>query len=434
MSRKYPQIETVTLQKIVGGGQTIGTLPNGQRIFVWGGLPEEIVEIQISKNKSKYAEGVATKVIKPSSDRVEPLDPDSYLSTSPWQITKYDVELHYKATLIQEAFELHGVVLPNPIEVTSDGREYGYRNKVEFSWWWNKESEQLDLAFFKRGSHNKTPIEKTSLATNYINQAAISIRNLLRSKNVQAMMLKTLLVRCDQHGSVVAQLYVKDREYCPISSDDFQSLHIKGLEIVFSNPKSPASVVTQRLMTFGDTSLSDKILGVNFNYSVEGFFQVNIPVYEQSLIEIKKWIDHTKPLVDLYSGVGTIGLTSGCEKIFLVESNETAVEEMKRNIISLGLENSAHAILATSEKSLDYITRDINLIVDPPRAGLHQDVIQKILDSEPKRVIYLSCNPITQARDIAQLSEKYKIKHHIGYNFFPKTPHIENLTVIDLKT
>jgi 23S rRNA (uracil1939-C5)-methyltransferase len=106
---------------------------------------------------------------------------------------------------------------------------------------------------------------------------------------------------------------------------------------------------------------------------------------------------------------------------------------MERNITALQREKVAKAILAPSEQVLENITSGATIIVDPPRAGLHEDVVRKLLEAAPARIIYLSCNPVTQARDVALLAEKYGIRSHRGYNFFPRTPHIEHLVVLDLK-
>jgi 23S rRNA (uracil1939-C5)-methyltransferase len=434
MSKKIFPIVNVKLDKIVGGGQTLGTLDDGRKIFVWGGLPGETVNVQITKKKSKLAEGVVVEVIKPSSERINPRDEESHLSTSPWQIMSFEAEQHYKAALIEEAFELHDIVLPEPIEIYSDVKQYEYRNKIEFSWWWDKDKETLDLAFFRRGTHGKIPINGTSLSHPNINRAAIAIRDLLRQKpDVRAFMLKTLLIRCDKNGNVAAQLYVKEPDFALFSDSELESIKISGFELIFSNPKSPASVITERLQSWGITNLTDTILDIPFTYAVEGFFQINTPVYEQALRDMKQWVSNDKPTVDLYSGVGTIGLTIGGENVTLVEINEHAVFEMKRNITALDREKAVKAILAPSESALEHIKGDSTIIVDPPRAGLHEDVINKLLESKPERIIYLSCNPVTQARDIARLAEKYGIRWHQGYNFFPRTPHIEHLVILDLK-
>ena len=103
---------------------------------------------------------------------------------------------------------------------------------------------------------------------------------------------------------------------------------------------------------------------------------------------------------------------------------------MTRNIELLNRTKTAQAILAPSEQALSYLTGDKIVIIDPPRAGLHTDVIKQLLESTPPYIIYLSCNPVTQARDVALLTEKYEIINHRGYNFFPRTPHIEHLVVL----
>lgn len=429
MAKKSLPEVTLVLEKIVGGGQALGTLEDGSKVFVWGGLPGETVKVQLVKKKSKYAEGVVTEVIRASPNRVETRDPGSYLSTSPWQIMSLDTENHYKAALIEEAFELHNIVLPNPIEVYSNGIEYGYRNKVEFSFWHDSDTGELSLAFFKRGGHGKVKITGTSLAADVINQKGLEVLSALNRLKIEGRSLKTLLIRSSLNNTVAWQLYVKDEDF------DVEALFSlldgpQNGEIIYSNPQSPASVITKRLGGNGE-SLSDTILDVPFHYATEGFFQINLPVYEQALKDMAAHVEPGKKAVDFYSGVGTIGLTIGGDGVELVEVNEHAVREMERNIAALG--KHAKAILAPSEKALEYITYDKTIIVDPPRAGLHEAVIERLLEQTPKRIIYLSCNPVTQARDVMMLGSKYGIKAHKGYNFFPHTPHIEHLVILDLK-
>ena len=192
-------------------------------------------------------------------------------------------------------------------------------------------------------------------------------------------------------------------------------------------------MITKRLQRWGDVILADKVLGVPFTYAAESFFQVNIPVYEQAIKDIRGWIEPNRPTVDLYSGVGSLGLTAASGPLTLVEINEAAVREAKRTISALGHEDSVHAVLSPSELALEYITSDATIIVDPPRAGLHSAVVERLLTEMPPRIIYLSCNPVTQARDVALLLERYAIRDQQGYNFFPRTPHIEHLLILDAK-
>ena len=432
MSKKKPQYVTARFDAIVGGGQSIATLEDGRKLFAWGVLPDETAEVLVTKKKSRYLEGVATSIaVANSAVRIDPVDDDSYLSTSPWQIMNFDSEQHYKAALIEEAFELHDIVLPEPIEVYSDGKMYGYRNKIEFSFWFDTEVSEnaLSLAFFRRGTHGKISVNGTSLASPIINKTARRVLDVLNAEAITGRALKTLLIRSSAADDFRWQLYVKD--------EDFDATHFMSLfpddepgEVIFSNPKSPASVITERL-TPQQGPLSDTLMGVPFNYATEGFFQINLPVYEEALRDMRQWVPDGKQTVDMYSGVGTIGLTIGGNRTALVEINEYAVAEMRRNIISLDLD--AEAVLAPSESALDYIVGDKTIIVDPPRAGLHEAVIERLLEVSPERIIYLSCNPVTQARDVAMLAEKYGIRAHKGYNFFPRTPHIEHLVILDLK-
>ena len=497
---KRQSLETIHLDKIVGGGQTLGTLADGRKCFVWGGLPGETVTVRITKKKSHFVEAIVEEVILPSPDRIQPRNPDSYLSTSPWQIIPLEVEQTYKAQLIEDAFALHNVALPAAIDIYCDNVAYGYRNKVEFSWYSEsvvsravsqKKSGQLyvdpglfsddtreidadsdreelsgdtlDLAFFRRGSKGKIVVDGTSLAHPAINNLARAICDLLRHKRVAARQLKTLLVRCDQSGSCVWQLYVKDCLPEIITADEAAKLPAQGGEIIYSDPRSPASRITERLAHFGNTTLIDAILGIPFRYACEGFFQVNIPVYEQALRDMQEWVSressywqlghHQKiirdphkvaqifsgvplatdqPILDFYAGVGTIGLTIGGSNVTLVEINADAVREMQRNIAELD-RTDARAVLAPSEQALNYITGKEIVIVDPPRAGLHADIIATLLQKLPPRILYLSCNPVTQARDVALLQQSYQITWHRGYNFFPRTPHIEHLIILDKK-
>jgi len=172
--------------------------------------------------------------------------------------------------------------------------------------------------------------------------------------------------------------------------------------------------------------LTDKLCGYQYNYSPNGFFQINLPVYEMVLNEIKPLIT-TDKVLDLYAGVGSIGLSVARDKdLTLVEVNGAAFAEMQNN----AADTDAKCILAKSEDVTEYITPDYTVILDPPRAGCDAKLIERLLEVQPATVIYLSCNPITQARDIAMLKEKYNIERLQPYNFFPHTPHIENLAIL----
>lgn len=427
---KTPITQTVTTQKIVYGGQALAELEDGKKVFIWGALPEETVAIETFKNKKSYAEAFVTEVITPSKHRMEARDPESYTSTSPWQILDYTYENELKQQLIEEQFAQHGLEIK--LNAFSAPEEpYEYRNKVEFSFWWNKDTDQLDLAFYKRGTHSRQAVDGTSLAKPSISRAAEKIRDYLRANKYQARDLKTLLIRCNQDDTVIAQLYVKEQDFkIKVEHTEFD---IAGFNVYYSNPKSPASVTTETILVSGAQTLSDSILGAYYSYAVDGFFQVSIPQYEEALEVMDAHIDHEAPLIDMYSGVGSIGLSLADEgqKLTLVEVDERCVREAKANAAQI--KPDAEVILASSETALEHIDSGATIIVDPPRVGLHEKVVNELLAKKPPTIVYLSCNPATQARDVALLSEGYSISYAHGFNFFPRTPHIENLVVLTKK-
>lgn len=429
------QFFEVKLGPVVGGGQTIADiqLVDGgvKKAFIWGGLPGETVRFRVTKKRAGIIEGVVEEVLSSAPGRVAPRDPMAYLSTSPWQIYDWQLELDTKAELIRQAFFDHKMIIPTP-EIKTDHQQYHYRNKMEFAWWWDNDTQRVELAHYRRGSKGKVITDGSSLARPEINQAAQKIRDLINHQQWQSRQLKTLLLRANQAGQVVAQLYLTDPQLT-LSQVDFQALGVAGLELIYSDPKSPASVISQRLQAFGQMRLTDWLGGLEFSYPAESFFQINLPVYQLALKQIAASLLDQRPVVDLYSGVGTIGLSvAESRQLKLVEINQSAVAEMRQNLRKLGRSEN-EAILAPAEAAVDYVTGDCQLIVDPPRAGLHQKVIDRILEQRPERVIYLSCNVATQARDVALLATAYQITSVTGFNFFPKTPHIENLVILDRK-
>lgn len=393
MKRNIKQVFSAHIEKFVPGGQGIATLENGKKAFVWGVLPGEDVEFETTKNKASYCEGVVTKVLKASEKRIEPKDA-CYLSTSPWQILDWDYELQSKSEIVAECFRQQHLdikVLP----CKTDGKQFYYRNKVEYALYYDHEDEQIHLAFHKRGSHGKIQISQSSIERPEIFAHASKVVAELNAKHEEARKYQSLLLRCNQAGEISGNLFVNGQPH----------------------PQMPA--------------LKDALLGREYSYSPNGFFQINLPVYEMVLKDIQDQIGDGK-LLDLYAGVGSIGLSIAKDKqaLTLVEINGAAVEEMKNN--ANGRPNT-ECILAKSEDVTDYITPECTVILDPPRAGCDKKLLDKLIEVKPEKIIYLSCNPITQARDIAILTEAFDYSAAQPYNFFPRTPHIENLVIMTKK-
>jgi 23S rRNA (uracil1939-C5)-methyltransferase len=179
---------------------------------------------------------------------------------------------------------MHRVKLNSKFEVYTDNLIYQYRNKMEYAFWWEKEKSTLDLAFFKRSSHAKIPIQQSSLAMEDITKASKRLLEILRNRKASGSDLKTVIIRASQNHEVAIQLYVKNKKFEIFSDDELSKLDVKQFQVIYSEPKSPASVITKKLQTFGK-GLNDMLLGKSFRYSTEGFFQVNLPVYERALYE-----------------------------------------------------------------------------------------------------------------------------------------------------
>lgn len=391
--------ERVKIEKLIPGGQALGQLENGKKIMLWGALPgETATKIRVTKEKPSFVEGVVEEFDQESSHRIAAKD-DCYLATSPWQILDYGYELEQKKAILQEIFRQQKLDTDVEIaDVKTDGKEFFYRNKMEYALFYDFDDKKIHPAFHERGTFHKRIISQSSLERPEIFEEATRIIDHLNQEGGEARKYQMLLMRASQDGVTSGGLVAN---YQP--------------RPVFEN-------------------LTDTILGYQYSYSPNGFFQINLPVYEMALEEVKKHIK-TEKVLDLYAGVGTIGLSVARDKdLTLVESNGAAYKEMQRNCEGthkIFRKSKVKPVLAKSEEALEYITSGQTVIVDPPRAGLDQKVIERILETGPETVIYLSCNPITQARDIKMLSEKYQIRKIVPFNFFPRTPHLENLIVLE---
>jgi 23S rRNA (uracil1939-C5)-methyltransferase len=330
----------------------------------------------------------------------------------------YDFELTTKQNLVKEIFREHQIDIETP-EIYTDGNQFFYRNKMEYSLYYDHETAKIFPAFHQRGSHRKISITQSSIERPEIFAAAKDIISELNEKGEEARKYQSLLLRCNQKGEVSGGLYENGK----------------------SHPIFP--------------NLTDTIMSYEYSYSPNGFFQINLPVYELALKEITKHIT-TNKVLDLYAGVGTIGLSVARDhELTLVECDKSAFGELSKNIIISGLpergsarlsafssvateendatrNNNILALHTKSEEALDYIAPDQTVILDPPRAGCDTKLINKLLEAKPQKIIYLSCNPATQARDVKALLDIYHIDLIKTYNFFPRTPHIENLVVLSL--
>ncbi len=424
MRKKEPKIATLEtplhISDFATTGQGIGTLKSdlsinqqtytklsGVKVLLWNALPDELVtKFQVVAQKPHFIEGIALEITKQSTSRVNPRD-EQFLSTSPWQILNEDAELTAKSRILTSLFEHLGNTHPISKQFTSkilvhkSPNNYFYRNKMEYSLYYNHETEKIQLAVHYRGSHRKMPIKKSSLELPNILVRANQIIDELNRTKQEARTFQSLLLRANQSGEVSGGL--------------------------LENGKSHPSF----------KKLTDNLLGNSYSYSPSGFFQINLPVYEAALLKIKDFLFNSASVLDLYAGVGTIGLSVARDKnLTLIEVNKSAFGELEANAthVTQTTQNFfIKPILAKSEEVLDQITNDTSVILDPPRAGCDKKLINRLCEIKPEKIVYLSCNPITQVRDLNILLTQYTTSSIEAFNFFPRTPHIESLVLLTRK-
>jgi 23S rRNA (uracil1939-C5)-methyltransferase len=384
---------------LIPGGEAIATREDGKKVLLWNALPGETVTYRIIREQSRLVHAIVDEILTPSPYRISPRDA-AFLATSPWQIMDYDHELGQKSLLVAEIFRQQGIAL-DPPAVQTDQHDFHYRNKMEYALYWDHDTAQIYPAFHARGTHHKVPVITSSLERPEIFAAATEIIADLNARHEPARKYQSLLLRCDQQGRISGGLYPNGQPH----------------------PDFPP--------------LTDTLLGRAYTYSPNGFFQINLPVYELALREIARHIQ-TADVLDLYAGVGTIGLSVARDRnLTLVETHGAAFAELQNNAQSASQTKSApaaKAVLAKSEEVLDFIAPDQTVILDPPRAGCDSQLIDHLAQIQPQTIIYLSCNPITQARDLQPLlANGYTLDRAIVYNFFPRTPHIEHLAILTRK-
>jgi|Deesub1362B_J571_1020462.scaffolds.fasta_scaffold00120_36 23S rRNA (uracil1939-C5)-methyltransferase len=399
-------------------GQAEG-LHEGRKVLLWGALPGEVVRAQVLRRKQAALLCRVVQVLEPSPYRIQPLE-EHYLSCSPWQCLSPDKEPLLKVRLSAEVLQAEASLKPQGLRLQHTGGLFGYRNKMEFSF--TQGPEGLSLAFFERSGRKKIPIKGCLLAREEINQKATEILQALRDARVPQEALKSLLVRADSRGRTLAAVFVMDREALRVSPG------LQDVFVYYSDPRSPASVPTELLHAPRECFLEEGLLGKPLRVGLLSFFQVNPRVFELTLQDMRPLLEGQQ-VVELYAGVGSISiaLSDVLESALLVEAEPSAVHWARENISLNGLQGRFQVLHAPAERALQALEGARAVLLDPPRAGLHPKVLKKLLQVRPERIVYLSCNIRTLARDLKALLPLYKVNFLGLYNFFPRTPHVEAL-------
>ena len=423
------------MQEIIFEGIAQELLPQGgclcewnQRKFnTWNALPGEKIRAKVLKKNRTLGKAIAIEILTPSPERIPPIE-DHFLSCSPWQIMNYETEKREKIALFSRIFQNYGIILPKNLDLYSPPQRIKYRNNMEYSIYHERDGK-ISLAFFARDYRRKLTLDSCILAHPSITKAATIIINWLNTVDVPYRSIKSLLLRCNSKDQVLAGLFVTEKNF-PHPETPFP---MRSFSIYYSNPKCPASVIDDTIYSFQpNETLQETLLQKTFHYGLMSFFQIYPSAFEDALRDMKPYVQGD--ILDYYSGVGaiSISLADHVNSAILLDSNHESIHYAQQNIQQNHIQNYK-TILAPAEKMLQHIQQEKTLIIDPPRSGLHPKVIRRILEILPQKIIYLSCNPVTCAENLQQILSHYNIIFQRLYNFFPLTPHLECLTVLQIK-
>ena len=442
------QVE-LRVESLAHGGNGIARTDGGWVVFVRGGIPGDLVRGTITKRKKDYGEAVIDEVLEPSPERIPPVADHP---GAPWQVLPYERQLEIKAGQVEDALRRlggHADVEIEPIVPAVD--RWRYRNKLEYSFGETAEGV-LQLGFHAAGSwQDIVHVEDCLLATEVGNEARRLVHQWCLDEGLSAYdrklqqgLLRNLVVR---EGFRTEELQV--RIVTSVGEFDVHGL-ANHLTEQLSRPltgflwtqMSQVGETTyggETELVVGEKYLHEEIRGLRLRISPEGFFQTNTVMAERlyelagEYAELEGW----ERVFDLYCGSGSLGLTlaSQAGEIIGVEIVEESIQDAATNAALNDVRNAK--FLASDARTglpdaIELAGRPDVLIVDPPRAGLGPRVCKRIVEAQPKRIVYVSCNPTTLAPDAARIVEGgYVLRKVRPVDLFPQTPHVECVAVLD---
>ena len=388
------------------------TYINGKIAFVKDTLPGEEIELKIPKENSKLIEAEPTSFLKESQLRVKELCP-YYKECGGCNLLhmSYEEQIKYKQSKIVDIMKKYADINGEVIkQIVPCDRQFHYRNKVTL-----KVKEKL--GYFKEKTYELIPIEKCLLVNDKINEIIKILNGYTDLSNIKEVVIKSFT---DKETMLI--IYLQEDE---INENllDYLSKHVDNI-IVYDNNK-------KMIKRIGKSNIIARLMKKQFKIGANSFFQVNmdqtLKIYDKIADYLSKIEDST--VLDLYCGVGSIGLysVSNYAKLIGVEIVPEAIENAKTNAELNSMGNTKFLVGDTKTILMHSNYKADTIIVDPPRAGLDKSVIEDIKKINPNMLIYLSCDPITLARDLKLLSDLYDVEELIPYAMFPNTHHVETL-------
>ena len=465
--KELPLLEKVTITDVAAEGKAVAKV-NELVIFVPYVVPGDVVDLQVKRKKNHYAEAVAVKFHEKSPLRTEPFCSHfGVCGGCKWQCLSYEEQLKYKQKQVFDNLTRIGKVeLPEFRPILGSEKTRFYRNKLEFTFsnkrWLTEEEVKQDVkydqmnavGFHIPGAFDKVlAIDKCRLQDDISNQIRNAVRDYAYAHNfpffdlrTQEGLLRNIMIRTSSTGElmVVLQCKVTDdegrrkmEEILQFMADSFPQ--ITSLMYVINN-KCNDTIGDLDVEVFkGNDHIFEEMEGLRFKVGPKSFYQTNSE-QAYNLYKVARefaGLTGNELVYDLYTGTGTIAnfVARQARKVVGIEYVPEAIEDAKVNSALNGIDNTLFYAgdmkdILTNDFIAEHGRPDV-IITDPPRAGMHNDVIDVILAAEPKRIVYVSCNPATQARDLQLLDGKYKVTAVQPVDMFPHTHHVENVVQLE---
>ena len=468
MRKKHKNIilENIVITDYAAEGKSL-VRHDGKVIFVSGAIPGDTVNIQIGKNKKDWAEGRAIKIVEPSPDRLVPFCKHfGICGGCKWQMLPYHKQLQFKQQEAEQNLKRIGKTnIPALLPIVGSDKTTEYRNKLEFTFS-NKRfltndeigseesiAQQNALGYHAPRIFDKViDIQECHLLDPINNTIRNSIRDFAMEKGFEFYdikdhtgWLRNIIIRLTNTGELMINICLnfEAEENRILLLDHLLSKVPSITTLLYTiNPKWNDSIYDLTpLVYFGKGFVTEKLGDLEFIISPKSFFQTNTKQAENLYSIAKDFAGLTgnEIVYDLYCGTGSIGIfvSDKAKKIIGVEVIEDAIEDAKKNA---ALNNIEHAkffagdvIKICNDEFFKTHGRPDVVITDPPRVGMHEKLVIKLLEMEAPKIVYVSCNTATQARDIALLSEKYQVEKVQPVDMFPHTHHIECVVLLTLK-
>ena len=465
MGRKKKKIvENLEIIDIAAEGKAIGKI-EGKVIFVPGAIPGDVVDVQLRRVKKSHAEGMILEYKTKSTDRINPeCEHFGVCGGCKWQHLPYDKQIAYKNQQVLDQFKRIGhIEIEETRPILGSKETYFYRNKMEYTFsakrWLTEEEIKSDEDLGERralGFHipklfdKIVDVTKCHLQDSYSNEIRNEVRDFCFKNNYsffdireQHGLMRNLIVRntLDEQIMVIVSFFEPDKEKIQALMEHLDKTFPQITSLMYViNEKRNDTILDQDIILFsGKDHMLESMEDLKFKVGPKSFYQTNATQAYELYKITRDFANLSKNdiVYDLYTGTGTIALfvAKQAKKVIGVEYVEAAIEDAKKNADFNNIENTAFYAGDMKDVLNDQFISDNGqpdvIIVDPPRAGMHQDVVNTILRANPKRIVYVSCNPATQARDIALLNEKYQTKIIQPVDMFPHTHHVENVALLE---